>query len=74
MSAVLVRITKPFDALRTPCPATGTQGRWYADDGEFCIVEFDLPFICTQGYEWLPFDEETTMRLKFYPDEIEMVE
>lgn len=70
-AAVLVRVVEPFEEDRTPCPRIGTVGRLIEFGKRYVKVEFDLPFVDTDGTEWLPWDHHQTMELKFLPDEIE---
>lgn len=70
-----VRVFKPFDALRTPCPPAGTPGEIYAFDGKFACVRFPLPMVDTEGYTWYSHgDDDDFMRLKFKLNEIEVVD
>lgn len=75
MTGIPVRIIKTFEATRTPCPALGTIGEWYDISGDFYCVRFRLPMVDKDGGRWLTQgDDEYFMRLKFFPDEIALVE
>ena len=70
-----VMVTKPFQALRTPCPPAGTRGEIYKFEGELAFVRFPLPMTDQDGYEWLSHgDDFNYMRLGFKLDEIEVTE
>jgi hypothetical protein len=72
----IVRVIKPFDADRTPCPQKGTVGIVYrVDDDGFICVAFFLPMWDTRGNEWLSQGNNSIfMRLRFFPDELEIVD
>ncbi len=74
MNDVLVKVIKPFNEDRTPCPQIGTVGRLTHFEETYIKVEFDLPFVDADGVEWLPWDHRRTMTLKFLPSEIEALE
>lgn len=68
-----VRVVKPFDEVRTPCPPAGSIGELYRDDGELLAVRFPLPMTDQDGNIWESQGDgsDNYMRLKFKIDEIE---
>ena len=64
-----VKVIKPFNEDRTPCPIIGTPGKVVEVQEQYIRVKFRRGFTCTQGYKWYPEEE---MVLKFLPDEVEV--
>lgn len=69
-----VRVIKTFDEARTPCPPVGACGELTAMVGRFYLVRFPLPMTDMDGAVWeTQHDATDYMRLKFLPDEIEII-
>lgn len=73
-----VRVVKPFDACRTPCPPKGTVGQCYRMDSEFFAVRFRKPVTDTDGGVWVPVDDDELnddnyLQILFKHDEVEAV-
>lgn len=67
----LVKVIKPFDSCREPCPKIGTFGTTTKVDDDFITVKFPLPVTDSEGYLWeVHRDDEFYMRLKMKRDEI----
>lgn len=70
-----VRVIKTFNEVRTPCPPAGAIGEWYDIGVLYCHVRFPLPMIDQDGAVWESHGQDDDyMKLKFLPDEIELVD
>ncbi len=70
-----VRVIKTFNEVRTPCPPVGTIGEWHDISIKYCRVRFPLPMTDQDGIVWESHGQDDDyMKLKFLPDEIELVD
>ena len=69
-----VKVIKPFDNIREPCPPEGTHGEIYRFSDKYAYVRFPLPMTDKEGHVWLTHGTDSDyMRLGFEMDEIECI-